>query len=99
MKIDLKNPIISSVFSIGITFVIFILIFYVTNPSYIMEISKNGKKKKNIYLLLTYSLLFGILVGICVFLYKTGSKSSSVANITFSTYNGRSFRPKLYSPI
>lgn len=91
MKIDLKNPIISSVFSIGITFIIFIIIFCITNPHYIMEISKNGKKKKNIYLLFIYSLLFGILVGFCVLLYKTDSSSSPIANLAFSTYNGLSF--------
>lgn len=98
MKIDLKNPIISSILSIGITFVISIIILYVTNPSYIIEISKNGKKKKNIYLLFTCSLLFGILVGIFILLYKTGSRSSTVSNIAFST-NNILFIPKIYSPL
>ena len=98
MKIDLKNPIISSVFSIGITFVISIIILCVTKPSYIMEISKNGKKKKNIYILFTHSLLFGVLIGIFVLLYKTGHNSSIVSKLAFSNYNGRSFRPKIYSP-
>jgi len=43
MKIDLKKPINSSLFSMVITFVLSLTILYVTKPSYIMEISKEGK--------------------------------------------------------
>ena len=94
MKIELNNPIIYSISIITIIFLISVIILYLTKPSYIMEISKNGKKKKNIYLIFIYSLLFGVLFGIGVFLYKTEPNSPPGTSITFSMSNGRSFIPK-----
>ena len=98
MKIDLKKPINSSLFSILITFVISLIILYTTKPSYIMEVSKNGKNKKNIYLLVVYSILFGISVGIIVLLYMKGLyENNSVKPIM--SFNPRSYiHQKIYSP-
>ena len=97
MKIDLKKPINSSLFSMVITFVLSLTILWVTKPSYIMEISKEGKNKKNIYLLVTYSMLFSVLVGITVLLCRTGSTETN-SDAPRMAFNPRSYRPKMYSP-
>lgn len=97
MKIDLKKPINSSLFSMVITFVLSLTILCVTKPSYIMEISKKGKNKKSIYLLVTYSMLFSVLVGITVLLYRTGSTETK-SDAPRMAFNPRSYRPKMYSP-
>lgn len=72
MKIDFKNPIISSLFSIIITFVISVIVLFITKPLYIIDVSEDGTKKTNIALLLSVCMLFAVLVGITVFLLKTG---------------------------
>lgn len=97
MKIDLKKPINSSLFSMVITFVLSLTILWVTKPSYIMEISKDGKNKKSIYLLVTYSMLFSVLVGITVLLCRTGSAETK-SDAPRMAFNPRSYRPKMYSP-
>lgn len=93
MKINLKNPIVSSLFGIAITFIVFLIILCVTKPSYIMEVSKKGKKKKSIYLSFIYSLLFSTLTGIIILL--TVSKEIDGPLLSF---NSRSFNPRTYSP-
>ena len=97
MKIDLKKPINSSLFSMSITFVLSLTILCVTKPSYIMEVSKEGKNKKSIYLLVTYSMLFSVLVGITVLLCRTGSTETK-SDAPRMAFNPRSYRPKMYSP-
>jgi len=94
MKIDFKNPIISSLIGMGVTFLVSIIVLCVTNPSYIMEISKHGKKTKNVYLLVTYSLLFSVVIGIVVLLCNKRFKSNS-PRLRFVT---KSFNPAAYSP-
>ena len=96
MKINYKIPIISSVMSIGIFFIICIILLYSIQPSYIMNISDTGIYKINIFLLLTYSLLFSITIGIVVLLCKTNIQSNN--NITqhkmgFVTHDIRSYNP------
>ena len=67
MNIDLKKPINSSLFSILITFLLSIMVLFITKPSYITEIDRKKRIKKiNIYRLFIYSILFALLVGICV---------------------------------
>jgi len=67
MNIDLKKPINSSLFSIIITFLLSIMVLFITKPSYITEIDRKKRKKRiNIYRLFIYSILFSLLVGICV---------------------------------
>jgi hypothetical protein len=97
MKIDLKKPIHSSLFSMAITFLLSMIILCVTKPDYIMEISKEGKSKKNIYLLFTYSMLFSVLIGIAVLLCTHGSIVTK-SHEPFMAFNQRSYRPTIYSP-
>ena len=67
MNIDLKKPINSSLFSILITFLLSIMVLFITKPSYITEIDRKKRRRKiNIYRLFIYSILFALLVGICV---------------------------------
>lgn len=98
MKIDLKIPIIFSLVSIGITFVISMLILWITKPSYIMKISKKGEKIIDQYLTVTYSLLFSTLIGIITLIVKTGDKKEHPVQMGFSTYNAKAFNPMKYSP-
>jgi hypothetical protein len=96
MKIDYNKPIINSLFSMVITFTITILLLAIKKPVCIMYISKNGKSKKNNYLLFSYSLIFSIVVGISVLLFKTGNKPSNNSKLSF-TINPKSFNPVKYS--
>ena len=99
MKIDIKNPIISSLFSVIITFSISMIVLYLTKPSYIVHVSDEGKKKKNIYLLFTYSMLFSVLAGITVLLWRTGESSTkTTSESAVLAFSSKSYRPKLYSP-
>ena len=86
MKIYTKNPIVSSLFTIFITFLISMILFFIIKPSYIIDISKEGKKKINIYLLFIYSMLFAVLLGIVIFLCKT---------TTISTVKSNAYKPEL----
>ena len=86
MNIDFKNPFISSLFGMSITLVIFIILLYCTKPKYIMKL---GKKKINMYLLIIYSLLYSIIVGIVILLYMTRDESQKPA---FS-FNQTAFNP------
>ena len=99
MKIDYKKPIVSSLFSIGITFIISMIMLSFSKPIYIMEVPNDGKgnKKINGYLLCNYSLLFASLVGIVVLLFKTGHEKTQTPRLGFSTYNPRSYKPVSYS--
>lgn len=97
MKIDYKKPIVSSLLSMGITFVITIIMLYIVQPVYIIEVSDDGKKKRNVYLLFTYSLLFSVFIGIIVLLFRTGHKDSYV-KMGFNNFNPKSFKPQIYSP-
>lgn len=69
MKINVKNSIVSSVILIVITFFIMIIILSFTKPFYIMEVDKKGKKLINWYLLISISVLFGILSGLIKFMF------------------------------
>ena len=97
MKINLKKPINSSLFSMAITFLLSLIILCVTKPDYIMEISKEGKSKKNIYLLFTYSMLFSVLIGITVLLCRPLSIVTK-SDKPLMAFNPRSYRPTMYSP-
>jgi hypothetical protein len=96
MKIDLKKPVFSSLFSISITFLVSMIVLCVTNPTYITEVSKKGKKKKNVYLLFTYSMLFATLVGTIVLLWRTGSNIRSGKSVPVLAFNTRAYRPNAY---
>jgi hypothetical protein len=96
MKIDLKKPINSSLVIMIITLVLSIIILSITEPSYIMEVSKEGKNKKSIYLLLTYSMLFSLSIGITVFLCRTGTGSIKTTE-PYMGFNQRSYKPTKYT--
>ena len=99
MKIDIKNPITFSLFSVIITFFISIIVLYITKPSYIVDVSEDGKKKKNIYLLFTYSMLFAVLVGITFLLWRTGESSTKTTTEgSVLAFSSKSYIPNLYSP-
>jgi len=63
MKINVKDPIISSMLVIIVTSLITSLILLITQPSYVMKISKTGKKKIKVSLLISISLLIGLFLG------------------------------------
>jgi membrane-bound metal-dependent hydrolase YbcI (DUF457 family) len=93
MKIDYKNPIFLSLLTICITFIISIIILLITQPLYVIEVSEKGKKI-NIYLLITHSLLYSVLCGIIILLYKTNEEKP--IKVGFSYQN--KFNPRAYSP-
>jgi hypothetical protein len=90
MKINIKNPIVYSFFSIIVTFLVSITFMFLTKPSYIMEISKEGKKKLNICLLFIYSMLFAILIGTCLLLFR---KESGIKKNILLSLNSNIYRP------
>ena len=96
MKIDLKKPIVSSLFSIFITFLISMMVLFIIKPSFIIDISKEGKKKKNIYLLFTYSMLFGVSAGIIVLLCKT-TEVFTTKPASVLSFNSNAYKPVMYS--
>lgn len=99
MKIDYNNPIIVSLLSIGITFIIVFIFLYITTPNYIMEISKQGKRCLSLYLLITYSLLFAVFSGIIMFFIKTeNNNTSKPVKMGFAIINPRAYIPLEYSP-
>ena len=59
INIDIKDPIISSVLIIIIGSLLTSLILIINQPSYIIEISKSGKKTIKVSLLISISLLIG----------------------------------------
>ena len=94
MKIDLKKPIVSSIVSIVITFLMSMMVLSITKPSYIIEVSKEGKKKINIYLLFTYSMLFSFLIGICILFWRT-TEISRIKNDSILSFNYKSYKPNI----
>ena len=99
MTIDLNNSIDVSIKGIGIVFLISIILLCVTNPCYIMEINNKGQKRKNIFLLISYSLLFAISTGIII-LFVTQHTSSKEMCIKFKkSLNPRAYSPKVYDYI
>jgi succinate dehydrogenase/fumarate reductase cytochrome b subunit len=93
MKIEFKKPIVSSLFSIILTFLVSMIVLYVTNPSYIIDVSEDGKKRKNICLLFIYSMLYAVLVGISVLLWRTGESSTKKSRTSVLGFNPRSYNP------
>ena len=71
---------------------------YITKPSYIVDVSEDGKKKKNIYLLFTYSMLFAVLVGITFLLWRTEESSAKTTEGSVLAFSSKSYIPILYSP-
>ena len=92
LEINIKNPIISSVLCIIITFIVTIIVLTVAKPSYITEISNKGKKKINLCLLFFISLLFGILVGLAKLLFFSEKTSTSYVKNKFA-YNPITYKP------
>ena len=92
MKIDFKNPISFSLFSIVVTFLICMIVLCVTKPSYIIYVSAKGKKKKNIYLLFTYSMLFAVVIETFVLLWKTGLENP-IKTSPILSFNSKAYRP------
>ena len=76
MKFNLKqlfeySPIVLSAIFTGVSFIIFFIFFLFIKPRFIKEISEKDKIYKiNYYLLVSYSLMFSILIGIFTILYK-----------------------------
>jgi len=93
MKINFKNPIIFSLCSIIISFFMFMICIHIVKPSYILEVTHGGNGV-NMYLLVTHSLLFSILVGTCTFLLRV-----KTVKMSFKTDNKRIFiKHNAYSP-
>ena len=98
MKFNLKHlsPICLSSLFTGISFIIFLIIFLISKPSFITEISDDKIVKINYYLLLSYSLMFSILIGLFVIFYKVnGSNKNDTVKLSF----GPSSIQKINNPI
>lgn len=95
MKFDFKNPIITSLLSGSISFIISLIVLYIYKPSYIIVVKKSGGKKINVPLLVTYSLLFADLVGIITLLFITRNTN---VKLGFDTKYPKIFNPRSYSP-
>jgi hypothetical protein len=80
MKLDLKHltPINSSILFTVISFIIFFLTFLIIKPSFVMEISKNKDLTINYFLLLSYSLMFSIVIGFIIVFFKLHNKMNTV---------------------
>ena len=89
MKLDLKHltPINSSILFTLISFIIFFLKFLIIKPSFVMEISKHNHLTINYFLLLSYSLMFSILIGFIMVFFKLHNKMSAVDNKMSSVDN------------
>jgi len=77
ININVKDPIISSILVIIISFLITSLILLITKPSYVIKISKSGQKKVEVSLLLSISLLIGLFLGAIKIIF------SSIKSTTF----------------
>ena len=96
MKFDFKNPIITSLLSISISFIISLIVLFIYKPSYIMEVKKSGDTNINLSLLVTYSLLFADLIGIITMLFIT---RNTKVKLGFDETKGfKIFNPISYSP-
>jgi hypothetical protein len=91
MKIDIKNPIVSSLFSTIFTFILSMIIFYISKPNCILKISDKGIKIKDYYLLISYSLLFGVFTGVVVLLVTADLN----VKLKFKSYRQKNH----YSPV
>lgn len=101
MRINFKDPIIFSVSILAVSFIVLIIIFALTKPKFIVEISKKGKKKINYYLFVSYSLLFAVLIAIIVFLVrnKNDSPATNKPILGFvKQVNQVNYNPMSYSP-
>lgn len=95
MKTDKKNPIISSLISIISTFILSIVFFCVCKPSFIIKVSNKGVKVIDYYLLVLYSLLFGVFVGIIILFIVSGNTSTNIK--TPVKYNFTRYIPQIYT--
>jgi hypothetical protein len=76
------NSISLSIISCVIAFIIFIISFLIVKPVYIKDISDKGIEYINYYLLISYSLLFSIIIGIIVFFIRIEfQKNNSIPDI------------------
>ena len=95
LKIDIKNPIISSLLCIIITFIIALIVLSIVKPSYVMEITKDGSKKVNKYILVSISLLFGVLMGITKLLFFSSRSKKLPSQKPIK--NNFAFNPNVYA--
>ena len=101
MNIDLKKPIVASLFGMVITFVLSMIVLSLTKPKYILKVSQKGRKTINVYLLIIFSMLVSVLIGITILLWRTGltsDLSSWKDNTQRLAFNPQSYRPRVYSP-
>ena len=101
MKFNLKNlsPISLSVFYTGISFILFLIVFLITKPCFITEISEDKVNKINYYLLVSYSLMFSILIGLFLILYKVNIKTTDKVTLGFESNIKTSYNPTAYTPL
>ena len=82
MTINLKDlsPINLSVLSTIISFIFFFICFIIIKPSFILEITRHKYPKINYYLVISYSLLFSILLGFIIINYKISNTETIVSD-------------------
>ena len=100
ININVKDPLISSILVIIITFLITNLILLVTKPLYIMEISKSGQKKIKGSLLISISLLMALFLGsikIIASSIKSNTPKINTPEIDSLNKNYFSFDPNKYN--
>ena len=91
-----QSPIVLSALLTGISFMIFFIFFLITKPRFIKEMSEEKVYKINYYLLLSYSLMFSILIGLIVFfLKKSEYTGDSLKDIPIKEKSD----PNMYIPV
>ena len=94
MKIDKKNPIVLSIFSIITTFIFSVIIFYICKPSFVLKVSNKSGKVIDYYVLFSYSLLFSMFVGIIILCIVSGFSKKIETPVK---YNFTRYIPQIYT--
>jgi len=96
INIDVKDPITSSILLIIVGALVTSLILIITQPSYIIEISKTGKKEIKISLLISISLLIGLFIGTAKFIFFNQIHVSKPVESNTLIKNNFAFDPNKY---
>lgn len=87
-----NDPVMVSALSIGISFVLSLLVLGLSKPDYVMKIdSKSGDKVLAVNKLLAYSGLISVIIGLLVVIGMCLFKKSPQESLPISSF-GRSYR-------
>ena len=92
---SIRRIVLSALFSV-ISFVIFLIIFLVIQPNFITKIDEDSPRvKMNYYLLVSYSLMFSILIGLVVIFYLKPHDTNNKSNSNDKAKAGYAYNPGL----